>query len=65
MVVFLFSIFAIYAQANSELGVIGCSLEGSGSCDIFMRMVRCVDDVTYKVKLVDSKIEREFFLALI
>lgn len=58
---FFISIFAMYAQANSELEVIDCSLKGSDSCEIFMKMDRSVDDVSYKVKLVDSKSEKGIF----
>lgn len=58
---FFIPVFAMYAHANSELGVIDCSLKGSGSCDIFMKMDRGVDDVSYKVKLADSKSEKGIF----
>lgn len=56
-----FVFLSIYTHASANLGIADCSLKGDDSCEIFMIMDRSLDDVSYKVKLVDSESGKEIF----
>ncbi|MCK7230301.1 hypothetical protein L8P27_21140 [Enterobacter asburiae] len=49
------SVCSFYVHANADLGVTDCSLKGNASCDVFLKMKRNVDDVSYKVELADAE----------
>ncbi|EIC7672883.1 hypothetical protein LAK65_004261, partial [Salmonella enterica] len=53
-------ICSFYVYANDDLGVIDCSLRENTSCDVFLKMERNVNEVSYKVELVDTKNEKIF-----
>ncbi|EGV5525340.1 hypothetical protein JF639_004724, partial [Salmonella enterica] len=53
-------ICSFYVHANDDLGVIDCSLRENTSCDVFLKMERNVNEVSYKVELVDTKNEKIF-----
>lgn len=50
---FILFICSFSVHANDGLDVIDCSLRESTSCDAFLKMERNVNEVSYKVELVD------------
>lgn len=52
LILFLCS-FHVYADA--DLDATDCTLQGSTSCEVFLKMDRDVDDVSYKVELADTE----------
>lgn len=49
------SLCSFYVHADADLDVTDCSLKGSTSCDVFMKMERNINDVSYKVELADTE----------
>jgi hypothetical protein len=58
---FVLSACSFFTHANADLGATDCFIRGSASCDIFLKMDRSVDDVSYKVELADSKSGEKIF----
>lgn len=55
------SVCSFYVHANADLDVTDCSLKGSVSCDVFLKMERNIDDVSYKVELADTENGKNIF----
>ncbi|WP_447727826.1 hypothetical protein [Enterobacter asburiae] len=49
------SVCSFYVHADADLDVTDCSLKGSTSCDVFLKMERDINDVSYKVELADTE----------
>lgn len=58
---FILFVCSFYVHANDGLDVIDCSLREGTSCDVFLKMERNVNEVSYKVELVDAENERNIF----
>ncbi|HID8742652.1 TPA: hypothetical protein ACXIV2_002223 [Enterobacter mori] len=55
------SLCSFYVHANVDLDVTDCSLKGSVSCDVFLKMERNIGDVSYKVELTDIENGKKIF----
>ena len=51
--------FCVYA--NDSLDVVDCSLRRGTSCDVFLKMERGINEISYKVELVDAENEKKAF----
>jgi hypothetical protein len=61
MLLLFLSACSFYVHANAGLDITDCSLKESASCDIFLKTERNVNDVSYKVELVDAKNGEKIF----
>lgn len=52
---------SFYTHAKSELGVVDCTIKENVSCDVSLNIKRNVDDVSYRVELIDVKTEEKIF----
>lgn len=55
------SICPFYVYANNSLDIADCSLREELSCEVFLKMKRNIDDVSYKVELADAKSGQKIF----
>lgn len=55
------SVCTFYGYANTSLDIADCSLREDSSCEVFLKMKRNIDDVSYKVELADAKSGEKIF----
>lgn len=58
---FVLSICSFYVHANTSFDISDCSLRENSSCEVFLKMERNIDDVSYKVELADAKSGEKIF----
>jgi len=52
---------SFYVHANGRLDVIECSLRGGASCDVYLEVERHVNEMSYRVELLNSKNGKKVF----